>query len=264
MYPSDAEAKEMICGIGRKMYQRQFVAANDGNMTIRVGKNTVIMTPTGVSKGDLTPEMLIKADFDGNILEGTWKPTSEMPMHLRIYRENDAIQSTAHAHPVFLSCFANMGAELDLSLTPATAAISGRIPVAPYCNPGSNELADSVAPYVKDFNVVMLANHGPISWGRSPIEAWHILEEAENYAKLAIIQKYIVREFRPISKPQIVELADTHNVVINPRRLVDAPDVTNNTAPASSFAAKQIPGVTLDDKTIERIAEAVVRKLGKN
>ncbi|MDR0653601.1 MAG: class II aldolase/adducin family protein, partial [Synergistaceae bacterium] len=186
MYICDAEARELICAIGRKMYQKQFVAANDGNMTIRVADDAVIMTPTGVSKGDLTPDMLLKVDFSGNILEGTYKPTSEMPMHLRIYRENDDIQSTAHAHPVFLSCFANLGAELDLSITSATAAVSGRIPVAPYCNPGSSELADSVALYVRDFNVVMLANHGPISWGRTPTEAWHILEESEHYARIAL------------------------------------------------------------------------------
>ena len=262
-YPSDAKAKEIICSIGRKMYQKQFVAANDGNLTIRVSKNEIIMTPTGVSKGDLTPDMLIKADLDGNILRGTYKPTSEMPMHLNIYREDDSIMSTAHAHPVFLSCFANMGAELDLALTPATAAISGKIPVAPYYNPGSQELADSVAPYVKDYSIVMMANHGPISWGYSPLEAWHILEEAENYAKLAIIQKYIVREFRPITKAQITEVADTHGIVINPKRMVNAPDVTTNTEEGTSFAARPIPCVCLDDDSVGLIADAVVRRLAK-
>jgi L-fuculose-phosphate aldolase len=157
-----------------------------------------------------------------------------------------------------------MGAELDLPLTPATAAISGKIPVAPYCNPGSGALADSVAPYVRDFSIVVLANHGPIAWGKSPVEAWYILEESENYAKLAIIQKYIIKDFRPISKSQIKELADTHDLVINPKRLVDAPDSTNNANPAVSFASKPVPGVSLDDATIERIADAVIRKLGKN
>ena len=127
-YISEKEAKELICSIGRKMYQRQFVSANDGNITIRVGEREVIATPTGVSKGDLTPEMLLKVDFDGNILEGTMKATSELPMHLRVYNENDEVMSTAHAHPCYLSIFANMGMELDLPITPATAAIGGTIP----------------------------------------------------------------------------------------------------------------------------------------
>ena len=262
-YPSDQKAKEIICDIGRKMYQKHFVAANDGNLTIRVSKDAIIMTPTGISKGDLTPEMLLKVDMEGNILRGVFKPTSEMPMHLRIYREDDNIMSTAHAHPVFLSCFANMGAELDLALTPATAAISGKIQVAPFCNPGSQELAESVAPYVKDYGIVMMANHGPISWGYSPLEAWFILEEAENYAKLAIIQKYIVKEFRPITKAQIKEVADTHDIVINPKRMVNAPDVTTNLEPGTSFAERPIPGVSLDDESVERIADAVIRKFAK-
>jgi L-fuculose-phosphate aldolase len=245
------------------MYQKQFVAANDGNMTVRVADDAVIMTPTGVSKGDLTPDMLLKVDFAGNILEGTYRPTSEMPMHLRIYRENGDIQSTAHAHSVFLSCFANLGAELDLSITPSTAALSGRIPVAPYCNPGSSELADAVAPDVRDFIVVMLANHGHISWGRTPVEAWHILEESEHYARIVLIQKYIVRSYRPISKPQIEELAITHDVVINPKRLVDAPLDTDNTQPAVSLAAMPLPSAVIDDETIQRIADAVAAKLSK-
>lgn len=260
-YISEQEAKEMICSIGQKMYQRGFVSANDGNITIRVGDNTVIATPTGVSKGDLKPEMLLKVDFDGNILEGTWKATSELPMHLRIYKENNEVMSTAHAHPTFLNLFANLGMELDMSLTPATAAISGRIPVAPYQNPGSTDLADSVAPYCKDFNVVMLANHGPISWGKNPIEAWYILEDAEAYAKLALLHKFVVKaDYRPISMEQIKLLADTHDLVINPKRLVNAPETTNNQEAAVSLDAFDADAAWMD-KLVERVADAVVARL---
>ena len=261
MYISEKEAKELICTIGQRMYQRQFVSANDGNLTIRVGEDTVIATPTGISKVDLTPDKLLKVDFAGNILEGTYKPTSELPMHLRIYKENNKIQSTAHAHPTFLNCIANLGAEMDLPLTPATAAISGRIPVAPFCNPGSEDLANAVAPYVRDFNVVLLANHGPIAWGFTPIEAFYILEDAEAYAKMAIIQKYIIKDYRPISRCQIQELADTHGITINPKRFVNAPETTNNTQPSISLDALDTDTVKIDDSTIEKIAELVAKKL---
>ncbi|MEN6482978.1 MAG: class II aldolase/adducin family protein [Anaerolineaceae bacterium] len=261
MYISDKEAKELICTIGQKMYQRQFVSANDGNLTIRVGENAIIATPTGISKGDLTLDKLLKVDFAGNILEGTYKPTSELPMHLRIYKENNEIQSTAHAHPTFLNCIANLGAEMDLPLTPATAAISGRIPVAPYCNPGSEDLADSVAPYVHDFCVVLLANHGPIAWGHTPVEAFYILEDAEAYAKMAIIQKYILKDYRPVSRSQIQELAETHGITINPKRFVNAPETTNNTEPSISLDALETDTVKIDDSTIEKIAELVAKKL---
>lgn len=263
MYISEKEAKKLICDIGRKMYDRQFVAANDGNITIRVGDRTVIATPTGVSKGDLKPEMLLKVDFEGNILEGTYKPTTELPMHLRLYKENDEIMSTAHAHPVFLTCIANLGAEIDMSLTPATAAISGRIPVLPYCNPGSHKLADTVAPYARDFNVVLLANHGPIAWGKSPMEAWYVLEEAEVYAKMAIIHKFIIKNYRPLTKSQINELLITHDVTANPRRFVNAPNVSNNTESAVSLDSLEITSAKLDEETIDKLADAIARKLNK-
>lgn len=257
----ETEAKELVCTIGRKMYQKQFVSANDGNITIRVGEREVIVTPTGVSKGDLTPDMLVKTDFEGNILDGTWKVTSELPMHLRIYQENDEVMSTAHAHPCYLSIFANMGLELDLPITPATAAISGRIPVAPYRNPGSNELADSVAPYVKDFKAVLLANHGPIAWGKTPKEAWYTLEDAEAYAKMALIHKFITGMYRPITKKQIQLLADTHGLEINPKRMVNAPDKTTNEEKGISLAAYSCLKLELSDTSIEKLAEKIILKL---
>ena len=260
-YPSEQEAKELICAIGKKMYDHQFVSANDGNITIRVGENKIIATPTGVSKGDLRPGMLLKTDLNGNILEGTWKPTSELPMHLRIYKENDEVMSTAHAHPCFLNVFANMGLELDLSITPATAAISGRIPVAPYRNPGSSELADSVAPYVKDYNVLLLANHGPIAWGKTPIEAWFTLEDAEAYAKMALIHKFIVGGYRPITRGQIECLAQTHDLVINPKRLVNAPEESSNGNPAESLDAYDGMSIRLSDDTIDKLVDKITEKL---
>lgn len=261
---SEKEAKELICSIGHKMYQRQFVSANDGNITVRVGEKEVWVTPTGVSKGDLTPEMLIKTDLDGNILEGTWKATSELPMHLRIYRENDEVMSTAHAHPCYLNVFANMGLELDLSLTPATAAISGRIPVAPYRNPGSKELADSVAPYVKDFNVVLLANHGPIAWGKTPTEAWYTLEDAEAYAKMALIHKFVTGTYRPITREQIQLLADTHDLVINRNRMVNAPDKTTNQEPGSSLDGYEYSMMQFPEAFVEELAKRIALKLKKS
>jgi len=100
-YISEEEAKELICNIGKKMWMKQMVAANDGNITIKVGDNEVLLTPTGISKGDLTPEMLVKVDLEGNILDGTAKPTSEMYMHLNVYKHNKEAMSTCHAHSMY-------------------------------------------------------------------------------------------------------------------------------------------------------------------
>jgi L-fuculose-phosphate aldolase len=231
MYPSDQEAKELICSIGKRMYDKQFVTANDGNMTIRVGENQVIATPTGISKGSLTPEMLLKVDFDGKILEGSYKPTSEMSMHLNVYKHNSEIQSTCHAHPLHLSALACAGIELDMPSTPAAVCIAGRIPVVPYYCSGSEQLADSVIPYVNLYHVINLANHGPLSWGKSPIEAWYRLESAEAACQLMLMLKFTIGKLRPMSKAQVEEVLRFHHIEMTPECQVTAPDMTDNQMP---------------------------------
>lgn len=169
MYPSDKEAKALILEIGQKMSSSGFVAANDGNISVRCSEDAVWITPTGVNKGELKEEMLIKVRIsDSAILEGTWKPTSETEMHLNAYRTDNEIVSTAHAHPLNCSILACAGIELDLPTTLSAVCISGRIPVIPYCCSGSKELAECIIPYVKKYHVVNLANHGPIAGARLP------------------------------------------------------------------------------------------------
>ena len=105
-YPTDAQAKAEILAAGLKIYQRGLVAANDGNLSVRVGDNALWVTPTGVSKGSMTEDMLVKLDLDGNRLEGTRKPSSETKMHLRIYKENPDVRAVVHAHPPAATAFA--------------------------------------------------------------------------------------------------------------------------------------------------------------
>lgn len=235
MYISDREAQELILSIGRKMSQSGFVTANDGNMTMRVAEDAVWATPTGVNKGDLTADKLIKLRIsDGKILEGTWKPTSEMQMHLNAYRADNDIVSTAHAHPLNLCVLACAGIELDLPTTPAACCISGRVPVLPYHCSGSPELAQSIIPYVKDYHVVNLGNHGPIAWGKTPMEAWYRLEDAEASARLALELVKLGR-FRPLSGEQVQELIHFHGFDVSPAATVRDYMTTDNQQPAVRF-----------------------------
>lgn len=227
VYPSDREAKEMIISIGRRMYERGFVSANDGNITIRVGDAEVWVTPTGVSKGYLLPEMLIKMNFDGQVLEGTWKPTSELAMHLNVYKTDDSIMSTVHAHPLHLSAFACAGIELDLPSTPAASCIGGYVPVLPYRTSGTKELAECVIAYVKRYHVVNLGNHGPISWGKSPMEAWYRMEDAEASCALAL-KILSLNRLRPLTRPQLDQLVAFHHVDITDEGMVLSLEVTDN------------------------------------
>ncbi len=262
-FMDEKAAKEAVCEIGRKMFQKQFVAANDGNITIRTGANTAVATPTGVNKGDLTPDMLLTVDLDGNILAGTTKPTSELYMHLGIYKIDPTLQSTCHAHSIFLSAYAVAGLSLDMAISPETSAICGTIPVAPYATPGTRELAKSVEPYVKDYSIVLLSNHGPISWGRDPMQAWFVLEAAEAFAKECTLIKYIIKDARLLSHDQLDTLGNQVNIAMNTPRRTLAADGATNTQPARSLSRIPVPPVALSDADIDRIAERVVEKLSQ-
>lgn len=235
MFLSEKEAKELILSIGKSMYSKQFVTANDGNITVRTGENTVITTPTGISKGLLTSDMLITVDFDGNILEGAYRPTSEIGMHLNIYKTDNEIQSTCHSHSPYMSALACAGLALDAPTTPAAACIVGMVPVSPYFCPGSPELAESVIPYVRKYHMVNLGNHGPLTWGKTPLEAWYRMEASENAAQLAILTKYVLGKLRPLTKNQLAGLYRFHDVDITEDGSVTGTDWSENQEPSSGL-----------------------------
>lgn len=185
-YPSEEQAKEEILAVGRRIYQRGLVAANDGNLSVRVGENQVWVTPTGVSKGEMTREMLVKLDLEGNRLEGTHKPSSEVKMHLRIYRENPRLRAVVHAHPPAATAFAAAGLPLDRPVLQEAVVQLGPVPVAPFALPGSQAVADGVAPYCTQYRALLLEYHGAVTWGESLTQAHHRLECLEQTAQVTL------------------------------------------------------------------------------
>lgn len=202
-YTSDAEARAAILDIGRRMYGRGFVAANDGNISIRVGEDAIWTTPTGVSKGFMNEEDLVKIDLCGNVIEGKLKPSSEIKMHLRVYRENENVTAVTHAHPPIATSFAIAGIPLDEAILTEGVITLGVIPVAKYAMPGTEEVPESIAEYVKDYNGVLLANHGALSWGDSVYQAFYRLETIEYYAKIVMYTKFIIGQQNRFSKEQV-------------------------------------------------------------
>lgn len=185
-YCSDFEARETICEIGRRMYAKGFVAANDGNISIKCSDGAIWATPTGVSKGYMSAEMLVKLDMDGNVLEGYAVPSSEIKMHLRVYRENPSAGSVVHAHPPVATAFAIAHKELQKPVLPEAIVFLGKVLVAPYGTPGSSEVPDAIEPFCKDYNAVLLANHGALTWGRDGMEAYFRMESLEHYATILL------------------------------------------------------------------------------
>jgi L-fuculose-phosphate aldolase len=181
---SEIKLKSQVCEIGKRIYEKGFVASNDGNISVRIDEDTFLVTPTGVSKGFMTPEMLIKVDGDGNLLEGERKPTSEIKMHLRVYKERPEIKSVVHVHPPYATAFAIAGVPLDQATMPESIVTLGTIPIAEYGTPSTDELASAISPFILNHNGVLLENHGALTWGDNLDQAYFLMESLEFCAKV--------------------------------------------------------------------------------
>lgn len=205
-YISEKEAKKAIIDIGQRMYVRNFVAANDGNISVRTGENEVWATPTGVSKGFMKKKMLVKVDLEGNVLEGTYRPSSELKMHLRAYRENPELRSVCHAHPPICTCFAIAGIPLETPVLAEAVITLGNVPVAPYAELGSKEVPEVIAPYCHTHNGVLLANHGAVTWAEDAYLAYYRLESMEYYANILMLTEKIIGKQNTLTAEQVERL----------------------------------------------------------
>lgn len=186
MYKSDFEVKKEICEIGRRIYQDGFVAANDGNISVKIDDDTYFTTPTGVSKGYMTPDMICKVDGKGVPKESTgkYRPSSEFKMHLKVYQERPDVKAVVHAHPPIATSFAIAGIALDKLIMPEAIIFLGAVPIAQYGTPSTMEIPESLEPYIQDYDAILLANHGALSFGCDLNTAFFRMESTEFYAKL--------------------------------------------------------------------------------
>ncbi len=187
--PTDAEARALILEIGRRMYDKNFCAANDGNISCRAEDGNFWVTPSGVSKGFMTEEMLVKVDASGNILEqnGDYKISSEIKLHLKVYEERPDMNAVVHAHPPVSTAFACARKPLNKPVVTEAVLILGEVPVAPFAVPGTPELAETIVPHVHGHAACLLANHGALTWGKDLIQAYYRLETTEYYANMMVL-----------------------------------------------------------------------------
>jgi L-fuculose-phosphate aldolase len=206
VYPDIKKAKTLICEIGKRMYRRGFVAANDGNISIKVGEDKILSTPTGVSKGYMTEDMISEVDSKGKWNGVGLEPTSELKMHIKVYEENKNVGSVVHAHPPIATSFSIAGIELTKPILIENILILGPIHIAPYAKPGTDEVPKSIEPYCKKYNGVLLANHGALTWGKDIEEAYYRLESMEHYAKILMYTTKILKSDSQLTEEQIEEL----------------------------------------------------------
>lgn len=176
--------RDLICRIGKLLYDRGYVASNDGNISVRCG-DRLIMTPSGVSKGRMTPDMLLVTDLEGNVLEGNRHPTSEGKMHLAVYRHRPDVNAVVHAHPPVSTAFASCRRGLETPYLAELVVGLGTVPCTrSFAMLSTDEVPESVVPYLPDHNAVLLANHGALTWGGDLWEAFDRMETVEHTAKI--------------------------------------------------------------------------------
>lgn len=176
--------RQEICLICRLLYDRGYVVSNDGNISVRVGEERVLITPSGVGKGRMTPDMPVLCDLDGHILSGDRPPSSESKMHLMIYRERTDVQAVVHAHPPFSTARAICRRPLRERYLAEMVLGLGEVPVTEFAMLSTSEVPDSVRPFVHTHNAVLLANHGSLAWGPDLLSAFDRLEVVEQTAKV--------------------------------------------------------------------------------
>lgn len=208
------QAKQDIIEAGRRIWLRGFVAANDGNISARVADDEILCTPTGVSKGFLEPAMIATIDAEGRQRRGEWKVSSEILMHLMVYRRRSDIHAVVHAHPPTATGFAVAGISLDQCVLPEVLITLGGVPLAPYGLPSSPELPSAMEPYIEKASVVLMANHGVIAMGRDVMEAYYRMETVEHFARILLtaIQLGHVNVLGPERVDELTKLREKFNI----------------------------------------------------
>jgi L-fuculose-phosphate aldolase len=205
---TEDKARAAICEVGKRMYDRQYIAANDGNLSVRIGPDSILCTPTGVAKGFLTPDMLVVVTLTGEVISGSNLPSSEIQMHLRVYQENEVAMGVVHAHPPVATSFAVAGILLDRPILPESVVLLGTVPIAHFATPGTQEQPESIAPYCKDHNAVLLANHGVLTWGEDITEACFRMESLEHSATVLMYSSYIIGKSNELTPDQVQKLSN--------------------------------------------------------
>jgi L-fuculose-phosphate aldolase len=186
----EKKIREEICEIGRRVWLRGYCAGNGGNISVRIGPETILCTPTLVSKGFMKPEDICTVDLTGRQIAGPKPCTSEVKLHLEIYKARPEITAVVHCHAPHLTAFAVARKDVPRGVYPEAEVVVGAIPVAKFYPPGSRELAESVLPYVAG-NAVLLANHGAVTWAASLEEAYFKMESAETYCQILTLANQI-------------------------------------------------------------------------
>lgn len=199
------QVKKEIIEIGKRIYKKGFIAANDGNISARIDEKKIIITPTGISKGFMKPEDLIIVDYNGKVISGNRNPSSEINMHLHFYKEREDIHSVCHAHPPYATGFATAGVPLDKCILPEVVVTLGSVPLVEYRTPGTEEFIKPLIPLMKEFDAFLLANHGVVTVGKDVEGAYYKMETVEHFAQITFIAE-LLGGARKLNDEEVIKL----------------------------------------------------------
>ena len=203
--PSERKYRQEVVRYGRMLHERGFVAAMDGNLSVRLNDDHILVTPTCLSKGAMQPADMVVVDLDGRRVSGRRNVTSEIGMHLLIYRLRPDVRAIVHAHPPTATGFAAAGVALTEPLVCEVVMGLGGIPLACYGTPGTSELTQSLEPYVPDYDAILMSNHGVVTYGDTLEHAYMKMETVEHSAQIALVTHLLGRQ-QPLKEVEIEKL----------------------------------------------------------
>ena len=254
---SEFQLKRDIIEVGRRIYNRGYVAANDGNISIRIDENRVLCTPTGVSKGFMTPDMISTVDLDGKVISGTWKPSSELKMHLAVYKAREDVKAVVHAHPPYATAFAVAGYALKEAIMPEVIISLGWVPLTRYGTPSTEEIPEAIMPYLPCHDAFLLENHGALTVGTDVYNALFKMETLEMGAQISLLSRLLggAREISPENVERLLEVRRNLGIVGGHPAMCELPEE------GSRQAGSQQGGGTIDEARLKAVITQVVKEV---
>lgn len=257
MLDGDFKTRQDLIEVGRRLDRKGFVAANDGNLSVRLGSGRVLVTASGTIKGHLSASDFVVVDLDGRVVEGAGRPSTEIAMHLAIYRVRSDVRAVVHAHPPIATGFAVAGIPLALCVLPEIVLTLGSVPLATYAPPATEELARSIEPHLKHADAVLLRNHGAVTCGPDLFEAYYRMERVEHFAHILLVAR-LLGNVGVLTRDQVRALMAQHG-----RPLVSVPcEVCDAGAAAADASAVGGAGRAAEDDLAAIIAQSVKKVLG--
>ena len=259
------EIKNLMIEIGKRIWTRGYVASNDGNISVRLNDKEILTTPHGVSKGFMTKEMIIKVDMRGKVISGSPKyhPSSELKMHMEVYKERPDVKSVVHAHPQYATSFAVAGIPLNKCVLPEAIIVIGSVPIAKYGLPSTMEIPDAIREHIQNSDAILLENHGALTLGTDLLSAYHTMETLEHTASIVwkAIQLGNMNVLPEYERDRLMGLRDRFNL---PGRVAtcDATPMPSNSVPFVQVQKlENAKEQNISEEAIKEITQKVLSKI---